>query len=123
MSVRGILNRLLRAILFPFIEEVLDPLRKDIYSDTLKTAHRLVQLRTLSQEQEAALRRDMALEMQRVGQALAATNHQVVMLQHEITLMKLGTPTKIESVAPRTPGQVDWVPHPAHFGNKIDITR
>ena len=76
-----------------------------------------------SKNRDDILRNDFVLEMQRVGQALTATNHQVIMLQHEITLMKLGTPTPQPENVARTPGQVDWVPHPAHFGNKIDITR
>jgi hypothetical protein len=82
-------------------------------------------------EQDAALRRDMALEMRKVGLAMIATNRQVVLSKQDILILK-DTHDKILELArklaetpivpeKRPPGQVDWVPSPAHFGNKIEL--
>ena len=118
------LSRILRYVFSKFITEI----RLQIVAEVLESVEGLLQqqkslLLQESKNRDDILRNDFVLEMQRVGQALTATNHQVIMLQHEITLMKLGTPTPQPENVARTPGQVDWVPHPAHFGNKIDITR
>ena len=118
------LSRIFRYVFSQFIAEI----RLQIVAEVLGSVEELLQQQKSLLSQEAKnrddiLRNDFVLEMQRVGQALTATNHQVIMLQHEITLMKLGTPTPQPENVARTPGQVDWVPHPAHFGNKIDITR
>ena len=118
------LSRILRYVFSKFITEI----RLQIVAEVLESVEGLLQqqkslLLQESKNRDDILRNDFVLEMQRVGQALTATNHQVIMLQHEITLMKLGTPTPQSENVARTPGQVDWVPHPAHFGNKIDITR
>ena len=118
------LSRILRYVFSQFIAEI----RLQIVAEVLESVEGLLQqqkslLLQESKNRDDILRNDFVLEMQRVGQALTATNHQVIMLQHEITLMKLGTPTPQPENVARTPGQVDWVPHPAHFGNKIDITR
>ena len=118
------LSRILRYVFSQFIAEI----RLQIVAEVLGSVEELLQqqksmLLQESKNRDDILRNDFVLEMQRVGQALTATNHQVIMLQHEITLMKLGTPTPQPENVARTPGQVDWVPHPAHFGNKIDITR
>lgn len=118
------LSRIFRYVFSQFIAEI----RLQIVAEVLESVEGLLQqqkslLLQESKNRDDILRNDFVLEMQRVGQALTATNHQVIMLQHEITLMKLGTPTPQPENVARTPGQVDWVPHPAHFGNKIDITR
>ena len=118
------LSRILRYVFSKFITEI----RLQIVAEVLESVEGLLQqqkslLLQESKNRDDILRNDFVLEMQRVGQALTATNHQVIMLQHEITLMKLGTPTPQPENVARTPGKVDWVPHPAHFGNKIDITR
>ena len=118
------LSRIFRYVFSKFITEI----RLQIVAEVLESVEGLLQqqkslLLQESKNRDDILRNDFVLEMQRVGQALTATNHQVIMLQHEITLMKLGTPTPQPENVARTPGQVDWVPHPAHFGNKIDITR
>ena len=118
------LSRILRYVFSKFITEI----RLQIVAEVLESVEGLLQqqkslLLQESKNRDDILRNDFVLEMQRVGQALTATNHQVIMLQHEITLMKLGTPTPQPETVARTPGQVDWVPHPAPFGNKIDITR
>jgi len=86
----------------------------------------------LTSEQIAMIRRDMVLEMNRVGLALMATNRQIVTLNHSMTIVR-ATHNQILEVArkltyeppipeKRMPGQVDWVPSPDHFGNKIDFT-
>ena len=118
------LSRILRYVFSQFIAEI----RLQIVAEVLGSVEELLQQQKSLLSQEAknrddGLRKDFMLEMQRVGIALAATNHQVVMTNHEINLLKLGTPTPQPENVARTPGQVDWVPHPAHFGNKIDITR
>jgi hypothetical protein len=118
------LSRILRYVFSKFITEI----RLQIVAEVLESVEGLLQQQKSMLSQEAknrddSLRKDFMLEMQRVGMALAATNHQVVMTNHEINLLKLGTPTPQPENVARTPGQVDWVPHPAHFGNKIDITR
>jgi len=77
------------------------------------------------------IRKDMALEMNRAGIAMMATNHQIMLLKGDMTVVKT-THNQILEVArkltyepplpeKRTPGQVDWVPSPAHFGNKINL--
>jgi len=85
----------------------------------------------LTSEQIVSIRRDMALEMNRVGLALMATNHQVMILKSDMNIVKtthnqiLEVARKLTETAPapekRTPGQVDWIPSPSHFGNKIEM--
>jgi hypothetical protein len=113
------LKRLLQTLVSPLIEEFREQVRQEFLSEIRVTDSRLtVSLKKVDTD----LRRDMVLEMKRVGEAFQATNHQVMMLKHEIILLKLGQPIpEPESAPPRPPGWVDWAPHPAHFGNKIEI--
>jgi hypothetical protein len=108
-----------------FLEEFRKDLKTEIQAERVGVSQIEASLgkifANLASEQDIAIRRDMVREMQRVGQAFMSTAHQITMLQHEITLLKLGTPVPEPKAELRTPGTVDWFPHPAHFGNKIDI--
>jgi hypothetical protein len=111
------------------LNKILDEFRADVRKELAKEVDTL---RIEAAEKSLVLRRDMALEMNRVGLAMMATNHQVMLLKGDMTVVKtthnqiLEVARKLTEMAPipekRAPGQVDWQPDPRHFGNKIEFT-
>ena len=128
-------KKVFRYLFSSYLDEFRDELRFEFARKLVESQTEfdkdIAAIKTEAAEQILAIRRDMALEMNRAGIALMATNHQIMLLKGDMTVVKT-THNQILEVArkltyepplpeKRTPGQVDWVPSPAHFGNKINL--
>ena len=128
-------KKVFRYLFSSYLDEFRDDLRFEFARKLVESQTEfdkdIAAIKTEAAEQVEKIRRDMALEMNRAGIALMATNHQIMLLKGDMTVVKT-THNQILEVArkltyepplpeKRTPGQVDWVPTPAHFGNKINL--
>ena len=128
-------KKVFRYLFSSYLDEFRDDLRFEFARKLVESQTEfdkdIAAIKTEAAVQVEKIRRDMALEMNRAGIALMATNHQIMLLKGDMTVVKT-THNQILEVArkltyepplpeKRTPGQVDWVPTPAHFGNKINL--
>ena len=128
-------KKVFRYLFSSYLDEFRDDLRFEFARKLVESQTEfdkdIAAIKTEAAVQVEKIRRDMALEMNRAGIALMATNHQIMLLKGDMTVVKT-THNQILEVArkltyepplpeKRTPGQVDWVPSPAHFGNKINL--
>ena len=128
-------KKVFRYLFSSYLDEFRDELRFEFARKLVESQTEfdkdIAAIKTEAAEQILAIRRDMALEMNRAGIALMATNHQIMLLKGDMTVVKT-THNQILEVArkltyepplpeKRTPGQVDWIPSPSHFGNKIEL--
>ena len=128
-------KKVFRYLFSSYLDEFRDDLRFEFARKLVESQTEfdkdIAAIKTEAAEQVEKIRRDMALEMNRAGIALMATNHQIMLLKGDMTVVKT-THNQILEVArkltyepplpeKRTPGQVDWIPSPSHFGNKIEM--
>ena len=128
-------KKVFRYLFSSYLDEFRDDLRFEFARKLVESQTEfdkdIAAIKTEAAEQVEKIRRDMALEMNRAGIALMATNHQIMLLKGDMTVVKT-THNQILEVArkltyeppipeKRTPGQVDWVPDPRHFCNKIEL--
>ena len=62
------------------------------------------------------LQRKTYFEFQRAGLKIAQANAKILELELRLSQLE----SALVGSAPRKPGQVDWIPSPSHFGNKIE---
>jgi hypothetical protein len=128
-------KKVFRYLFSSYLDEFRDELRFEFARNLVESQTEfdkdIAAIKTEAAVQVEKIRRDMALEMNRAGIALMATNHQIMLLKGDMTVVKT-THNQILEVArkltyepplpeKRTPGQVDWIPSPSHFGNKIEM--